>query len=280
MCVAVLLAPRESFSQRTESVTAGIAAVTTVAAAFASINQLEESLEYEANNFVVRSISPKYYNLRLMDFEGKKLSDVGPLSMVSFALTISEFNAETGSLDVNSKSVLFMVGTPGWISPTGLDVTYISWYKWTKSDWENLMWSFADIASPVDLQSLVNSGELEPLWIPVCSKAKPLDCANASANHFLMKNPNTLYDCWKISDDKEPISFCRLDRNGMTSTFSSEHILPFFSISGDDYILGKLDDSKSLLLNERTMNIYFDEAGKSVQLQRSLINEISDFLMQ
>ena len=255
---------------------AGIAGVTL--GAIASIEAAAEEFEYHANNYILNTSDAQHYQLKLLDFDGKKLSDIGPQSVVSFSLKETVKDIESGGFSIRKK-VIFMTGTPGWLSPTGLDVTKITWTVYDEAEWLTMFGQFIDMASPADIASMVNENQIDPGQIPSFSKASIKQCRDSEAPSFIITHAGS-NQCYQYTGQSTPISFCQMNRKGIEKTSSmgsNEMILPFYKLGDDEYFVSSVNPSIKIIFNERALGIFDKRTGKSVQLQRSLVNKIMRF---
>lgn len=71
-----------------------------------------------------------------------------------------------------------------------------------------------------------------------------------------------------------------MNRKGIEKTSSmgsNEMILPLYKLGDDEYFVSSVNPSIKIIFNERALGIFDKRTGKSVQLQRSLVNKIMQF---
>ena len=156
LLIITLLFPNKSFSQNDDQIATAAAVVGTVAGVI-KIDQIEEMLEQIAVEEVLSSY-PHLVNfeLKTSSLNGTKLKDISSVEIITYTIT---------DVDTNNKYVLFAFASFGWANEYGVDFTRLLWKNFDKNEWNNLMKSYINTASGIDLSlaevsesKIVNTG--------------------------------------------------------------------------------------------------------------------------
>ncbi len=174
--VALLLFSQQSKSQNNGAIAAGIAgSMVALGAAIASIEDMEEQAELKATEWIL-SNHPELssFNLKTLDFNGKKAKDISSSSVISF--TVQEFTPKMEPTLDGKKYVLFCFTSHGWVNENGLDFSKVIWLFVDGDEWMKMMIAYTKVASEekedIKLQEILVSGVIDDKGVKVKGKMK------------------------------------------------------------------------------------------------------------
>lgn len=141
----------------------------------ASVEEMKEHAELEATEWILAN-HPEFssFNLKTLDFNGKKAKDISNASVVSF--TVQEFTPKMDpSLD-GKKYVLFCFTSRGWVNDSGLDFSKVIWHLVDSDEWMRMMIAYTKVASEekddTKLREILASGVIDNKGVKVKGKMK------------------------------------------------------------------------------------------------------------
>ena len=247
---------------------AGVVAIGAVALQF---HAMLERLESEAFNYIAEN-HPEYeaFRLKVLDLDGKKISDIGAMSVVTFKLT--KLDRNTGL--EGERSVLMMLTSDGWVTEYGIDLSLVSWSLFSRAEWNDMFGSFIDMNTPLELDtSTFLFNKVEAL------RRREFDAQDSL--HFQLGDKYYMID----SLVRVPALTLSFGRRGMSEATMNQYgevfynlVLPFYPLRNDDYIVRDFSEKFKLFANERSMGLYVKAVKRSIQLSRSTVGEIHSFI--
>lgn len=270
--------PDYSYSQKDKSgsaiAAAGVAA--SIIGGIAAMEQLEEALEYEAVNHMLGT-HPDWdsFELKLLDMEGKKLSDISSVSVTTFGVRRKHKGKwRYASLDwKDDPFVLIMVKSPGWINEFGIDLTRVRWYEWGREKWNKTYRAYIEMYSSAPLSSVSASVDS----VPICAAIGFSDLDSNNVRHFSAEASSNVWQNYEVTDQVIPLKEVEIKRSGVSSRRTGDLVVPFQTLQGDDYRTALVGDNL-IFVNERAFGVYDKALGETFQFQRSLVNEIHRFV--
>lgn len=176
LLVALFLFSQQSKAQNNGAVAAGFAGtMVALAGALASIEDMEEQAELKATEWVLTN-HPEFssFNLKTMDFNGKKAKDISTASVISF--TVQEFTPKMNPTLDGKKYVLFCFTSHGWVNENGLDFSKVVWLFVDSEEWMKMMISYTKVASEekdeTKLREILAAGVIDDKGVKVKGKMK------------------------------------------------------------------------------------------------------------
>lgn len=271
ICLIVMAHALQTQAQRDKaSEVAGAAAIIGgIAAGAFSIHQYREMLETEALNHLIASHpEASSFELKILDLEGKKASDIGSLSVLTFQIT--ELERQTGR--EIGRSVLMMFTSNGWLTEFGIDLNYVSWKRLEQKEWNQLLAAFAELSSATDINENLIFRESESI------KSKEYDIQNP--NHYELRGDfynrtENVYMIPEIYFTKKGLSAASPSSDG---TIFTRLILPFIPLKNDEYLVTQYSEDYQLVANEKALGLFLNNTQQTIQLQRTLVAKIHGFL--
>lgn len=173
---ALLLFSQQSNAQNNGAVAAGIAGtMVALGAAIASIEDMEEQAELKATEWMLNN-HPEItsFNLKTLDFNGKKSKDISSASVISF--TVQEFTPKMDPTLDGKKYVLFCFTSHGWVNENGLDFSKVIWLFVDGEEWMKMMIAYSKVASEEKddnkLKEILVAGVIDDKGVKVKGKMK------------------------------------------------------------------------------------------------------------
>ena len=253
------------------------AAIAGGALAFGAIalefHQMLEKLEGVAFNHIVEN-HPEYeaFRLKVLDLDGKKFSDIGAMSVVTFKIT--RFDKTTGY--EGERSILMLLTSDGWINEYGINYSLIKWKMLSHAEWNKVFGSFVNMNTPVEVDT--SNYAFHPAIEIKKRNFQADDCHHfAFGDRHYRIDTTTVENTLTMTFGKRGMSRRRFD---MTGKPVYDLVLPFYPLRNDDYIVADYSDDFKLFANEKSMGLYVIEMNRSVLLKRELVGEIHGFLNQ
>jgi hypothetical protein len=275
--LAIILIPGEAYSQRDKgtAIAAGVVAAGAVAAAVSlSVEDMKEELEYHANNYVVSNLGDTHYLLKLLDFSGKNRTDDGNQRLVTFS-----YKTYNENLTIKERKIIFMHGSPGWISPTGLRVESVTYSVWDIERWDRAAATIAEQAALVDLDAARITFGLEGGQTPLFKKVDEKFCETNDEAYLGIQGlkPGTVV-CYKFyGANRLSLTELEFDSRGLCAKNNSDYYLPFRRFNGDFYVLADFDEEFKVFLNEETIGLYEIQSERSILIKEKLLKKIAEF---
>ena len=272
------LNPNRAYSQKDKTGTAiaaaGVAA--SIIGGIVAMEQLEEALEYEAVNHMLGA-HPDWdsFELKLLDMEGKKLSDMSSVSVTTFGVRRKHRGKwRYAGLDwKDDPFVLIMVKSPGWINEFGIDLTRVRWYEWGRQKWNETYRAYIEMYSSAPLSSVSLSVDS----VPICRTIGFSDLDSNNVRHFSAEASPNVWQNYEVTNEMTPVKEVEIKRSGVSSRRTGDLVVPFQTLKGDDYRTA-LVGGNLIFVNERAFGVYDKALGETFQFQRSLVNEIHRFV--
>tara|TARA_B110000444_G_C18711394_1_gene533880 strand:- start:149 stop:982 length:834 start_codon:yes stop_codon:yes gene_type:complete len=251
----VLLFPKITYSQDEVLGAAGI--IAGAAAVAIAIHQVEERMELFATDYIIKNYDLNAFELKLNGLDGAKTFDPSSISVLSFNVTPIDY--ESGNKINSEKIALVVFLDSGWKNEFGIDFTKVNFKPFDKEKWNGLFTRYIGLASGVK----IIDGK-----IPAYKKTK-----KSTSKNIIRVN----------GKEYEPTGATLGINNlsiGQTGVFLNDTnlILPFKKITGDTYFIADYSDEFKIVFNEKSLGIYSKELEKLLQIKRSLVDEITDFL--
>ena len=269
--------------KKKENAMNAVAAGVGIAAAAIAIHQLLERIELTAVDWTIGN-HPELtaFRLKILDLDGKnKMTDISAMNLIVFRIT----ELEPGTNKELEKSLLLMTTSAGWINNYGLDVDLIHFKLVSKEEWEELWNGFIQLNSPCNVNT--ESGTYFGLS-EIASDA--FDSSDSLQRSFQGKY-------YRIDSLETSISNTKYSRQGLSVRDTLSHRsyqyygetkteyttkkrmnLPFYQLKNDDYLIKDFDDQIKLISNEKSLGIFYKRIGRSIQIARSTVNSINEFL--
>ena len=254
--------------------TAVAAAAAVVGAAIVIGNEIEqykERLELYGTQYLLRE-HPELTNfkLSLLDFEGVKVSDLSNTSCVSFSVAVFD----PLSKDFRENQILLLFLSSNWANNFGLDLTKTRFDLINKDGWDNLLFCYISLASPVKLMDKNN--------IPVY---KELEGSSAGKEVITISSFETTNTNYEKTQQTTPLKYTRFSNKGLEYSYIDrqqtrkyELGLPFLALDGDRYVVNDFSPKYKVIYNEGALGFYLKDLGILCQLRRSTVNRISSLL--
>ncbi|MDC1394846.1 hypothetical protein N8340_09295 [Flavobacteriaceae bacterium] len=240
-----ILTPKNIYSQKGQGIAAAAGIVAGIAGAAIATEQLKEELELFATNFILKEFDLNAFELKIDGLgDQAKASDPSTISILSFNVTPVDFNY--GSPLNEGKFSLLVFFDSGWRNEFGIDITKVKFKEYYKTEWNNLLGTYISLASGVEIKD----GK-----VPVYKKAN---------GEFL------------FSGDYIDFKYIQIENNGIRN--SNNTILNFKKLNGDTYLVDNFSDEYKLIYNEKSLGLFLKENQKLVQINKRLMNRITDFL--
>ena len=134
---------------------------------------MQERAELTATEWVL-SNQPEMtsFELKTLDFEGKKLKDMSAVSVILF--NIQEFEPQDKPELNGKKQVLFGFTSHGWISEQGINFNKVKWNLIDEVEWINMMTSYVKVSSnekeESSIKDILKQGKIVNKGVKVKSK--------------------------------------------------------------------------------------------------------------
>ncbi len=238
----------------------------------AAVEQYQEQMELRATEYLLEN-RPEFthFELKLLDFNVSKLSDLSNVSCVSFSL-------KGPNLTNQKKLILLMFLSKGWMNEFGVDFTKVRFELFDKSQWGDLFFSYMSLASSVKITDKTN--------IPIFKKVSSSEFNTLSPEMGIKTLDSEGYGVYltktKYTTD---ISYVSLTPSGIETKYLTEDklessVFPLIRTGNDDdtYMVSDFSTKYKVVYNEKSMGLYIKELKDLVQLKRSSINAIQAFL--
>jgi len=223
----------------------------------------KEALENYACNFILENY-PQYDQFRIKiigtGIKGKKLSDDGSMNIVPF-----KFIRLNNGQVTNDRKLLILLVDENLVNEYGVSYESMKFEFWDVKFWNNIITKFASINSP-NKDSIINSE------IPVYSKIS----SSSEADITIESGTNNTPFYYQKTNEKINVSKLNISKTGLKNY--SDVIFPFYSLDGDDYIVGKFNNDYKIIANENSIGLFANTFDESIIIKRSIVNKIHDFL--
>jgi hypothetical protein len=250
---------------------AAAGAIAGAVAAGIAIERYKEQMELYATEHLLESQDDvKKFELSIIDFEGVKSSDLSNVSIINFGVR------QTNEANLQENKVLMMFLSRGWLTEFGVDVTRVKWKLLATDEWDNIFFTYIELASPV---KLANKNTL-PIY-----KETPKSNYLDNGNFIVHRNSSGIAETFQKSSETTKIGLGKLSGSEFQyfSTLKSiegkfELAFPLTQFNGDTYLLKDFSPEFKVIYNERTMGLFIKSLDRLVQIKRSTVNLIHTFL--
>jgi len=252
---------------------AAAGAIVGAVAAGIAIERYKEQMELYATEYLLESQDDaNKFELSIIDFEGVKSSDLSNVSIINFGVRLRL----TNEANLYENKVLMMFLSRGWLTEFGVDVTRVKWKLLATEEWDNIFFTYIELASPV---KLANKNTL-PIY-KEAPKSNYLD----NGNFIVHRNSSGIAETFQKSSETTKIGLGKLSGSEFQylSTLKSNEgkfvlAFPLTQFNGDTYLLKDFSPEFKVIYNERTMGLFIKSLDRLVQLQRSTVNLIHSYL--
>lgn len=251
------------------AIAAGAVIGATVAAL--SIENYKEQMELHATEYVLESQNNiKKFELSLIDFDGVRLTDLSNVSCFSFGVRV------TNESNLQENKVLLMFLSKGWLNEFGLDITRVKWKLLTFEEWDDILFNYINLASPIKLTDKNN--------LPVFKTTSNKNYLE-NENFFVNKNSAGVTETYQKSEETTKIGLTTITSNlvkykniDSSGKVKEDIAFPLSKYQGDTYLLKDFSPEFKIIYNENSMGLYIKSLNKLVQLKRSTVNLINSYL--
>ena len=153
----LFLFPKLSKAQNDGAAVAAVAGgLLAIGAGVAAVEQMKEQAELTATEWFLTH-HPEYsrFQLKTLDFNGKKLKDMSATSVITFK--IREFDIMENEPVLGTRLVLFGFTSFGWINEYGIDFDKVKWFLIDSDEWMNMMTAYTKVASGEKNEQLIRN---------------------------------------------------------------------------------------------------------------------------
>ena len=258
---------------RGENVAAGIGTALAIGAVAFEINQIIEMWELTATEYVLDTrpdASEFTLKLNRPFSNSTKWSDVSNVSILSFNIGYSKHANQENT----EREVLLMFLDPGYMTEYGIDLTLVSWRYLSTDDWNELLQVYIRSAVGFDVVEEGRAYIYEPIKSRESDSYEVKQSIVTGSNDTLVYGKTTRYiPLGKMQIGTKSLYF---DKPGEIG--SRIDIAPLQDLQGDSYIRSSFNDQMDILYNERSMGLYLKDTKRLIQLNKSVVNSIQDFL--
>ena len=260
-----------SFAQRSDNIGAAGAAIAGAAVGLLGgaiqINIIKESLENEAVEWVLENDTLRKFNLKLLQFNATKTSELNNVSSISFIVRPENFD---------DAYVLMFVCSSGWINDYGLNFSYITPLKFTKEYWGNIILSYLNISSTIK----VDDYNKIPTFSRTSKKPTQDDYDAGRAIYVTNITSGGSVSVVNYVKDEETVSLSQIldvDKSKIQFTTKSgtKNFLLRGDLDGDTHIIKDFDDKLMIDFNEENLNIYLKSSSDLFTIKRNKVFEIT-----
>jgi hypothetical protein len=257
---------------RGEKAAVGAGAALAIGAAAFQIHQLIEMWELTATEYVLDTRpNAAEFTLKLNKpfANSTKWSDVSNVSILSFNIGYSKHS----DAENTNREVLLMFLDPGYMTQYGIDLTLVSWRYVSKEDWNKLL--------TVYVSNAVGFNVIEENRAYIYEKVKPSSNEKYEIEHKIISNEGDTINYGKTT------MFVPLDKMqigtqwlyyGASPNSNRVNIVPLQKLGGDSYVRSPFSENMDVIYNERSMGLYLKDSRRLIQLSKSVVNSIHDFL--
>lgn len=270
----LILSSLTSQAQNKDGAALGATAVAAGIAVAMEIHRVYEALEL----FGTQHILGEYpeideFTLKLNTIDGLKLADLSGVGLLTYNVSLGAVKE-----DGQERFVLAAFLDPGWMNSYGVDVTRVTFVKWDKTLWNEMMLTFIKTASGLPLGNDVN-------MIPEYDKISDREAEKTIEKTYTISGSKGRIDTYVNSGTTAPIEKLTISQNSASirreisnGEYAYSTIVPFRKIKGDSYIVKSHSDDFVLVYNERSLGLYLKETGRLVQLKSTLVRGIHSFV--
>jgi hypothetical protein len=270
--IGLILNVHNTQAQKNAGAVAVVAgAIAGAVAAELAIERYKEQMELYATEHLLKSLDGvKKFELSIIDFEGVAASDLSNISIINFGVRL------TNEANLQENKVLMMFLSRGWVTEYGIDVTRVKWKLLATEEWDNIFFTYIELASPVKLT--------DKNTLPIYKETENKNYLD-NGNFIVHRNSLGNTEAYQKSSETTKIGLGKLTGSEFKylSTLKSnegkfELAFPLTQFNGDTYLLKDFSPEFKVIYNERTMGLFIKSLDRLVQIQRSTVNLIHAFL--
>lgn len=253
LCLSFFNTQRINAQNNTAAAIAGVGVAAGIAALAVdwSIEDYKKQLEHSAAEYLMNETFGQNrigFNLRTIDISITDKKDLSGVKLNVFGLKyVSEGLPFTGD-----KMVLIQKCSNGWMSPTGLNVSLIEYYKIDQALWNKILMFW---------MHNLNEDTIDNIQFPKTFEGQDFPSSLSTIKNIVL-------------DDFGNYDFVFL---GKTEYKSIHHIVKIY---GPMYYMEKVSQNFNVALENGRFSLYFPKAGELVNIQRKEVMEITRFLNQ
>ena len=258
---------------RGEKAAVGAGAALAIGAAAFQIHQLIEMWELTATEYVLDTRpNAAEFTLKLNKpfANSTKWSDVSNVSILSFNIGYSKYDKAENA----DREVLLMFLDPGYMTEYGIDLTLVSWRYLPKDEWNKLL--------KVYVSNAVGFNVIEGERAYIYEEIKPKSTKTFEIEQTIISNEGDTLNYGKTTRyvplDKMQIGIKALYYGNPGEYGNRVDIAPLQKLGGDSYIRSPFNEKLDVIYNERSMGLYLKDSKRLIQLNKSVVNSIHDFL--
>lgn len=274
LCVLIVLILNVQNTQAQKNAGIAVAAAGAIVGAVAAglaIERYKEQMELFAVEHLLESlVDAKKFELSIIDFEGIKSSDLSNVSIINFGVRL------TNEADLQENNVLMMFLSRGWLTEFGVDVTRVKWKLLSAEEWDNIFFTYIELASTV---KLTDKNTL-PIFKTIAKKN-----LITNVESYARQNSEGSLEIFQKTQESFKIGLGKLTGNYFQYLNTErpaggvfKMAFPLAKYDEDTYLLKDFSPEFKVIYNEKTMGLYIKSLGRLVQLQRSTVNLIHSFL--
>ena len=270
----LLLSSLTSQAQNKDGAVLGATAVAAGIAVAMEIHRVYEALELFGSQHILGEYPEiDEFTLKLNTIDGLKLADLSGVGLLTYNVSLGAVKE-----DGQERFVLAAFLDPGWMNAYGIDVTRVTFVKWDKTRWNEMMLTFIATASGLPLGNDVN-------MIPAYHKISDREAKKTIEKTYTISGSKGRIDTYVNSGTTAPIEKLTISQTSASikneisnGEYAYSTIVPFRKIKGDSYIVKPHSDDFVLVYNERSLGLFLKETGRLVQLKSTLVRGIHYFV--
>jgi hypothetical protein len=253
LCLFFFNAQRIKAQNNTAAAIAGVSMAAGIAALAVdwSIEDYKKQLEHNAAEYLMNETFEKNsigFDLKTIDISITDKKDLSSVKLNVFGL---KYDSEGLPFNGN-KMVLIQKCSNGWVSPTGLNIRSIQYYKIDQALWNKIIMFW---------MNNLNEETEDNIQFP-----KTFEGQDSPSDLSTLKNI--------ILDDLGNYNFVFWGKTEFKSVY---HVV---KINGPMYLMEKVNQNFNVALEKGRFSLYFPETGDLVNIQRKEVLEITRFLNQ
>lgn len=257
---------------QTAAEAAAVGAFAVAATILVTTEIIQEQLEVEGTRYLLANHpSMEAFNLKVMDWNGKNMSDAASTRLVVFKVKEVDLDA----FEVVGRKVLLMFTSPNWITEEGVNFDKVRFDLLDQAEWSQWMMRYIAISTHVPL-------EMESRQVPLMIRVEDSLCETGTPNHFQRRTTQEDADeCYTYSGESIPIERTHLrstELDFIDAKGKDKFCLPLYQVSGDTYMREQRTGYPVLVRNEKAMGLFDPQFNELVLLKTRIVNDITDFL--
>lgn len=221
-----------------------------------------ETLEWHAAQHVMVNFPEKeLFQVRVAKKEGETWSLKNEITTIIFELWEFDWDGR-----VIEKSILLLLGSPGWISEYGIVYTKTRYQHFSGSEWLNIFSDFIELKSPVTV-------DRSDFTFPRCVRQITYD--DGDSTHFLIGD--TPYK--QYHNRILPLALIDFQSQYNRVVYRNETVIPFFNWQTKTYQRGKNEDGFVVFAQGDKMGLLIPDWEDASLIKNSVFSKTLDFLM-